>query len=369
MKKTITAIIVIVLSLALFAACASGEKEETPPASSEVSDTPAVENSPASETRTFTDSTGRELSLPANIEKIAATGSLAQMIIFALAPEMLVGISSEWDDIEKEYIPKAYLNLPVLGHLYGTKGDLNLESLLAADPDIVIDIGESKGSIAEDLDSLTAQTGIPFVHISASLSTYSETYTMLGELLGLEDRAKTLSDYCDSTYARVVDIAEMVEKVSLLYIVGEKGLNVIAKDSYHSEMIDLLSNNLAVVDDPSSKGTGNEVDMEQILAWNPDCIIFENGSVYGSVAQDSVWKGLGAISEGRYYEAPEGPHNWMGFPPSVQRCLGLLWMIKLLYPDAANYDLFEEAQTYFELFYHTELTPAQFDALTANSLG
>ena len=159
-----------------------------------------------------------------------------------------------------------------------------------------------------------------------------------------------------------------VEKVDLLYVTGE-GLNVIAKDSYHSELIDLLANNLAVVDEPSSKGTGNEVDMEQIMTWNPDYIIFEPNGVYDTVVDDPNWQTVTAIANGNYYEAPMGPYNWMGFPPSVQRLLGMMWMAKVLYPEAADYDLYEEVAEYYKLFYHCELTEAQYDALVANSIG
>ena len=59
----------------------------------------------------------------------------------------------------------------------------------------------------------------------------------------------------------------------------------------------------------------------------------------------------------------------MGFPPSVQRYLGMLWMAKLLYPESAEYDLYAEAAEYFRLFYHSELTEAQYGALVANSIG
>ena len=64
-----------------------------------------------------------------------------------------------------------------------------------------------------------------------------------------------------------------------------------------------------------------------------------------------------------------GPYNWMGFPPSVQRYLGMLWMAKLLYPDAADYDLQAEVTEYFDLFYHCALTGEQYEALMANSSG
>ena len=44
------------------------------------------------------------------------------------------------------------------------------------------------------------------------------------------------------------------------------------------------------------------------------------------------------------------------------------WMAAVLYPDAADYDLYEAASAYFELFYHCELPEAQFAALTAHSV-
>ena len=130
----------------------------------------------------------------------------------------------------------------------------------------------------------------------------------------------------------------------------------------------MLCNNLAVVDEPSSKGTGNEVDMEQILNWDPSIVFFAPGSIYSTVADNENWQTIPAIKDGRYYEVPFGPYNWMGFPPSVQRILGMQWMAKVLYPEAADYDMYEVTQTYFQLFYHCDLTIDQYNALVANSL-
>ena len=249
-----------------------------------------------------------------------------------------------------------------------TKDQLvSVDELLAAAPDVVIDVGEPKGSIVEDMDALQEQTGIPFVHIDAYLAAMDDTYAMLGDLLAMPNEAQGLADYCRYAYDRAVEIANSVEKANLLYITGDEGLNVIAKGSYHAEAIDLLANNLAVVEEPSSKGTGNEVDMEQILNWNPDVILFAPGSIYASVGSNENWQTVTAIKNGAYYEVPMGPYNWMGFPPSVQRLLGMTWMAKILYPTAADYDLYTEVSTYFQLFYHCELTQEQYDALVGGS--
>ena len=355
-KRLLALVLALVMSVSLFACGQKQQKDKTD------------DGTQTETTRVFTDSCGREVTVPADIQKIAVSGPLAQMVVFAIAPDKMVGVANAWDESAKAYFDAKYLELPLLGQLYGGKGELNLETLLAAAPDVVIDVGEPKDSMAEDLDALQEQTGIPFVHIDAYLASMDDTYAMLGDLLAMPNEAQGLADYCRYAYDKVKAIADSVEKVNLLYVTGEEGLNVIAKGSYHAEVIDMLCNNLAVVDEPSSKGTGNEVDMEQILNWNPDAVIFAPGSIYSTVADNENWQTIPAIRDGRYYEVPMGPYNWMGFPPSVQRILGMQWMAKVLYPDAADYDMYETTQTYFQLFYHCDLTAEQYAALTAHSL-
>ena len=377
MKKRITACFLALIFLIGCLACAQPQTQQStqvtaPP---ELADAPAATDVPAEpepaapETVSFTDSIGRTVTVPAKIEKIAVSGPLAQIVLFALCPDKFVGIANAWDVSAAQFLAAEYYNLPELGQFYGGKGELNLETLLASGAQVVIDVGEPKDSAVSDLDALQEQTGLPFVHVSASIATMGDAYRKLGELLGLEDEAETLAAYCDDIYARTQSIAQSVEKANLLYITGDQGLNVIAQNSYHAEIIDLLSNNLAVVDDPSSKGTGNEVDMEQILKWNPDVILFAPGSIYATVADDPVWQQVTAIKNGAYYEVPQGPYNWMGFPPSVQRYLGMMWMAQLLYPETAQYDLYAETANYFKMFYHCDLTQEQFDALVQNSIG
>ena len=206
----------------------------------------------ASGTRSFTDSVGRTVEVPNEITKVAISGPLAQIVVFALCPDRLVGIAQKWDKTAEQFLATEYYQLPELGQLYGGKGELNLETLLASGAQVVIDVGEPKGTIAEDLDALTEQTGIPFVHITATIGSMGDAYRKLGALLNMPDEAEALAAYCDAAYARITKIADSVDKVNLLYITGDKGLNVIAKDSYHAEIIDLLSNNLAAVESPSS---------------------------------------------------------------------------------------------------------------------
>ena len=363
MKKRLLSLLLLLSLVLTLSACGGGGTAAPTPAPSAAPE-PAQTADPA--TRSFTDSAGRTLELPAKAERIAVSGPTAQIVLFALAPERLVGIANSWDAAAQEYIAPEYYNLPLMGQLYGGKGELNLEELLKADPDVVIDVGEPKQGIAEDMDKLTEQTGIPFLHIDGYTSTMGDTYRMLGELLGLEDRAAVLADYCDEIYAFAAGLEEKLapeKKKTALYLLGDSGLNVIASGSFHAEMLNLIVENAAVLENPSSKGTGNETDMEQLMLWDPEVIFFAPDSVYDKVGNDLAWQELQAIRNGSYYRVPYGPYNWMGFPPSVQRYLGILWAAKLLYPETADYDLYTEIARYYKLFYGCELTQAQFDAL------
>ena len=324
------------------------------------------------DTREFTDSLGRTVTVPAQITKIAITGPLSQVYIIPLAGDMLVGVSNAFASDAALYLPAYISEKPEIGQLYGGKGEMDLEALLASEPDVVIDIGEPKATMAEDLDALTAQTGIPFLHIDATVATAPEAYRLLGRLLGREEQAEALAAWGESTYAMINAMMRQVDadgaRKSLLYCLGDKGTNVMAEGSFHAETVNMMAKNLAVVEEVSFSGDGNEVDLEQILLWDPEYIVFDPASCYDSVGDNAQWQELSAIASGNYYEAPYGPYGWLSSPPAVQRYLGMLWLGELLYPEYAEYDLQEEVTEYYKLFYGCDLTDSMYRDLVANAL-
>ena len=197
------------------------------------------------------------------------------------------------------------------------------EALLTAAPDIVIDIGEPKDSIGADLTVLTEQTGIPFIHIDATVQTSPEAYRTLGKLLGREEKAEELALWCERTYASITAMMERVDadnaRKELLYCLGDKGTNVIAEGSFHAETINMMSRNLAVIADVFPGGLGNEVDLEQILLWDPEIIIFAPDSCYETIAGDAQWQNVSAVAAGNYFKTPEGPYGWLSRSSAILR--------------------------------------------------
>lgn len=372
-----TKLLSLLLSLSLIlslAACgttgSSVEAESSAPAQSalEAESIQAESAETAAGTYIFTDDAGRQVEVPTNVSRIVPSAPLAQIFLLAIAPEMFVGIASDFDEPARGIIPDNMFDLPYFGSLYAG-ADLNVEELALTNPDLIIDIGEAKDSTVEDLDALQEQTLIPSVFISADMESMPETFRKLGQLLGKEEKGEELALFLEKIYAQTLDVMDKVgdNKVNALYVLGEEGLNVIAPNSYHSEVLDLLTNNLAVVDNPISKGSGNEVTMEQISLWNPDFVIFAPDSIYSTVQDTPAWNQVSAIVNGNYVEVPDSPHNWMSMPPAVQRYLGLIWLTNLLYPDYCDYDVKAEIMEYYELFYNCQLTEEQYNTITQNA--
>jgi iron complex transport system substrate-binding protein len=291
------------------------------------------------------------------------------MFLLAIAPDMLCAVSSNYSPEVAEFVPPYLLGLPVVGQFYGSR-NLNPEEIASIGPDVVIDIGEPKNTIAEDMNSITDSIAIPAIHITATLESTPAAFRTLGKLLGREAQGEALAAFCEKTLATAnrVEAQAGNNKKQVLYCLGGSGLNVLAKGTFHAEALDKMADNRAVVDNPASGGGGNETDLEQILLWDPEVIIFGFGSVYAQAGSDPTWRQLRAIQNRAYYEVPQGPYNWMGMPPSINRYLGMLWMGKILYPHYASYDLYTEVAEYYRLFYSYDLSRERYDRLTANSL-
>ena len=329
---------------------------------------------PAAEgqTRAFTDCTGRTVTLPETVTKIAVSGPLSQIYLLPLAGDLLVGVSNAYTPEAASYLPDYILEKQEIGQLYGSKGEMDLEALLQADPDVVIDIGEGKATVRDDMERLTNQTGIPFVHIDASVSTAPQAYRKLGELIGRQEKAESLAAYCqkvlDQTAAMMKQVDADNARKTAVYCLGDRGTNVLAAGSFHAETVNLLCDNLAVLEEVVASGAGNEVDLEQLLVWDPEVILFAPDSNFEEVGSLESWQSLSAIRSGQYYKTPNGPYGWLSSPPSVQRYLGMLWLGALLYPDYVNYDLQEAVTEYYKVFYNCELTDEMYEALVENAI-
>ena len=361
---TVACAAVLCCGLAALAGCSGGDQKEE-------SKAPEQTQTDQAATRTFTDSAGREVEVPAQIDKIAPSGHTAMQVLLTMAPDKLVSLSQELSTDQLKYFDSKLADLPITGAAFGAKGDMNKESVAAAGPQVVIDTGEYKDGLKEDLDNLQSQLGIPVVFIETPLDGYDKSYEMLGDLLGMEDRGKELGDYCKNAYDEVKTAMAAIpesERVNVAYLMGDSGLNAIAKTSYQGTVIDMCANNVVQLEKASGSGAGNEISLEQIAVWNPNLIVFGTKSIYSTVGDDAAWAGISAIESKNYYEVPSEPWCWLNNPPTVNQIMGLQWFSRLCYPDKFDNDMQDVVTSYYKTFYNYDLSQADYDKLMSTAL-
>ena len=330
------------------------------------------QTAPAEPTVPFTDSLGRTVDIPETLTRVAPSGTVASMFLATIAPEYMTTINATPSSSQYKYLDPRLIDLPTTGQMYGSKSTLNLESILTSGAQVVIDLGDKKDNMAADLDALQRQIGMPVIFIEADLPHMAEAYRTLGKILsGKEARGEELAAFVDETVSLAEENAAKIqdsERISVLYTSGSSGLNTNAKGSIQAQVLDLMGiENAAVVEDVSNKGGGNPINLEQLYRFDPDVILFTAGSTYSTAADDEAWQPLRAIEEGRYYEIPSMPYNWLSNPPSLNMLLGVWWLGNLLYPQYYAYDMVEKTQEMFRLLWNYDLTAEDARAMLANS--
>lgn len=322
------------------------------------------------QTRVVTDSAGRQVEIPADIRRVAPSGSTAQMILMPIAYDLLAGLSSSPSTAQMPYFPEEVRYLPTFGQFYGSKANLNMESLIDARPQIIIDLGNKKDSIADDMDRIQKQTGIPTVFIEANLDDMAAAYRTLGDILNRSDMAESLAQFIEKTVSMARENSAKIpenQRLSVLFGTGSTGLACNAAGSVQADVIDLVGAvNAIIPQEVSNRGGGTTVSLEEVYAVEPDVILLSTGGPYDTLAQGE-WAGLQAVQSGKYYEIPGLPYDWMSSPPSVNRVLGIWWLGNLLYPELYDYDMVQVAREYYGLFWHYDLTEEEARQMLSRS--
>ena len=373
MKKTIAALLALVMLLSL-AACGTAEPApaatEAPAVTEEPAATEAPAEEPAAETITFTDSSGREVELPANITKVAPSGPVATMILAAFAPEKLVCVGTGISESQISYLYDGIADLPVTGQLYGGKATLNLEELLATGAEVIIDLGNFKKSIAEDLTALQEQTGLPCIFIEADLTHMADAFRSLGSILGKEERGEELAKFVEETMTMAAENSAKItddQRLSVLYSSGSDPLGTNAEGSSQAQVLGIVgATNAVVVEDVTSKGGGNMINMEQLYNFDPDVVLVTDPMALEIVETEAAWQELRAVKDGKVYTVPCDPYCWLSAPPSMNMVLGVWWLGNLLYPEVYDYDMTAKAQEIYKMFWNYDLTAEEAAAMLGN---
>lgn len=346
MKKTALIIVVLLFSAGMLFSQAIGETE-------------GIQDEA---TQTFVDDLGREVVLPANITRIAPSGSNAQVIVFQIAPEKLVGLSTKLGSDEKTIYPSYTYDLPVFGTLYGKKANLNKESLILANPELVIDVGDIKGSVesmAKELDDVSASVGVPVIFIEANMDNYPEVFRRLGKLLDYEERGEQLAKYYEDAVS-VIEKFSSESKPTVYITSSNDGLEAVIGGKSHARCAEKAGADVVVT---SSVAQANgTISLETLYQLDPEYIFAYTEEGYRTITTGSDWASLQAVRNGKVYLVPSMPHCFIDQPVCSNRIIGLFYLADILYPHA-GIDIVQRTIEFYSLFYHSDITESQARAI------
>ena len=249
-------------------------------------------------------------------------------------------------------------NLPVFGTFYGKKANLNKEALMAAAPDVVIDMGEIKGSkeaMIADLDKLQDDILIPVIFIEAYLENTPEVYRTVGKLLGEEEKCEKLAVFAEEAINMAAEARTKIkDPVAVYYSSSADGLQAIPEGNFHGEVIEKIGAENAVK--ASLGASAAEISLEELYMSDPDVILLTEQDAYDEVTTNPLWSPLSAVINNRVYLIPSEPYPFIDNPPATNRVIGIYWLGNLLYPELYPINIIEETKEFYSLYYNHELT-------------
>jgi iron complex transport system substrate-binding protein len=297
-----------------------------------------------------TDGAGRMVAVPARVERVFPAGPPAAIMLYTVAPELLLGWPRANRPEEREFLLPDIGSRPEVGRITGRGNTANLEVVLALKPDLILDIGSVNATYVSLADRVTEQTKIPYALLDGRFDGTAASYRTIGTLIGRSEPAEALARYSEDTIKTITGRIAAIprqRRPRVYYARGPRGLETGLGGSINVETIELLAQNVA-------GGTGgglSNVSIELDFAAN--------------VYNDRAWAPVAAVGARRVHLSPKLPFGWVDFPPSVNRLIGLWWLAKILYPDLFPEDLRTLTRDFYRQFYHVTLADAQIERVLA----
>jgi iron complex transport system substrate-binding protein len=316
----------------------------------------------AANAATLVDDANRMIALPQSTERVMAAGAPAEIMLYTLVPERLVGWNHAPSEALKRLIPDNLEPKVIIKRLPERDGPEADGEMLALKPDIVIDYGDIAEGYKGLGDAVTARTGIPYPIFRGRLRQVPETYRKLGRLLHVEDRAEKLADLVSGILLKYGDSLNRTGHPPRLYVTGEADGRVpVFVDDSDWELYEILG--ALDVAGNFDEAHYKEPEIADIAKWQPDAIVTTNPRFLDTVARDPAWQQVKAVKEKRVYLSPRLPYSWAGRPPSVNRILGIPWASYVLSGKPFDAEFYADMGALLNGMYHLDLKEADIKAL------
>ena len=245
-------------------------------------------------------------------------------------------------------------------------GQVNLEALLAANPDVCI------GS-ALDLRTVETGTPIPALHVATGTAgnftqQIRDEVAFLGRVFGKERRAQACLAWLDRSRSTLMDATATIpvgKRSSVFMGFGADHLTTFGASTFMQEWIVAAGcrNAAEEIHTPDGKEGGlAQVSMEQVLRWAPEILILDEGSAR-DLERDPQWRHVPAVRQGRVFRLPTGIFIW-NRASFESAALLPTWLAVKAQPERFRTSSFdEEARRFYLDMFGFRLSDAQLKAV------
>ena len=305
----------------------------------------------------ITDVMGRTVTLPKPAAKVVGTHNptLNIAIILGGGGKYLAGFGNK--NMAGGLYSYVYPELDDVVQI-GMGRNINMESVLLVGADLAI-LPQRFADFAEQFEA----AGVPAAVIlpnSESFETIKASISMLGALVGAQDRAALINQFFDNKISEAKAIAQKAtDKPTALFLGGSSPLSVANGLMLQSEILETVGA-VNAAKDLGGAGEFQEVSVEEIIGWNPDVIYIPAYASYtvDDLLNDAAWSSIKAVKNSRIYAFPSALEPWDYPTPSA--AMGLAWLLHNLYPALYSMDnVLKDANDYYQMVYGQTFTLEQ----------
>lgn len=342
----LTFLLILLLALSgLATGCSNGHKTDQPDGVSK-----------SGETIIITDCTGRNVTIPANPQRIACLcpESGHALALFGQGDKIVAAVGGMQRDLLLVEMYPHIKDVPVPK----SSGAINIEELAKCNPDVVFVKGDTANNQAE-VDKMN-KSGIPFLVIEFnSMKEQQAAMTMIGEALGTADQAQKYNEYYRQCIERVTDkVAAIPEKDRIrVYHSLNEATRTDTRGTLPADWMQAAGAKNVSVDQELKLFDGkNYASLEQIMLWDPEYILVNDPNVVGYIMNHEQWRSLQAVKNKRVLALPNGISRWGHFS-SLETPLAVMWTAKTLYPEKfTDIDMVAETKYFYKEFFRMDLT-------------
>jgi iron complex transport system substrate-binding protein len=301
------------------------------------------------------DMTGRTVMIPEpkDIKKVAILTSPQVLAAYVVGvQDRLCGVTNAVKN--REMLNMFDPNLKKVPVVRAQMAEVNMETLLQSDPDIVI------GS-EQDMDQVDKSTKLTTLRVTSaqgggSISQIKDEIKFFGQIFNKPEKSERYVSYLENILSLI--------KCTLKDIPAEKRLKVFM--GYNADHLTTYGGGVFMDDWIKAAGCVNAageisgmggkeggqipVSMEQVLSWDPDIIVIDSGNP-DDLLNNPAWSKLKACQNKRVYRLPAGLFLW-----NRASCEAAVmvpqWLAITAYPDKLNFMNIEDhvREFYFKIF-------------------